>query len=69
MNSVNRNKVRKAAAEFLLIVTGVLTALTVDAWWQGRLDNERERQYLEQIEADVRSNGQRLEVALELEHT
>jgi hypothetical protein len=67
MNSVNGNKVRKAAAEFLLIVTGVLAALTVDAWWQGRLDDEREHQYLQQIEADVRSNSQRLQEALELE--
>lgn len=68
MTGVNRKQVQRGAAEFLLIVTGVLAALTVDAWWQGRLDNERERQYLEQLHADVRSNRQRLEEALELEH-
>jgi len=67
MTGVNGNQVRKAAAEFLLIVAGVLAALTVDAWWQGRLDNEHERQYLEQIAADVRSNRERLQEALELE--
>lgn len=67
MTSVTGNQVRKSAAEFLLIVTGVLAALTVDAWWQGRLDNQREHQYLEQIEADVGSNHERLQEALELE--
>jgi hypothetical protein len=41
-------------AEFLVVVTGVLVALGVGAWWQGRQDAETERAYLRQLAADLR---------------
>ncbi len=41
-------------AEFLVVVTGVLVALAVGAWWEGRQDAEMERVYLEQLAADLR---------------
>ena len=42
------------AAEFMVVVTGVLVALGVQALYQYRRDLERERSYLEQIAADMR---------------
>lgn len=51
-----------------MIVVGVMTALTVDAWWQGDLEREREQEYLEQLHADVIDNERRLEEALTLEN-
>lgn len=41
-------------AEFLVVVTGVLVALAVGAWWQGRQDAAEERAYLRQLAADLR---------------
>ncbi|MAQ96054.1 MAG: hypothetical protein CMM84_21335 [Rhodothermaceae bacterium] len=41
-------------AEFLVVVTGVLVALAVGAWWQGRQDAVSEQAYLRQLAADLR---------------
>lgn len=41
-------------AEFLVVVAGVLVALAVGAWWQGRQDAATERAYLRQLAADLR---------------
>ena len=46
------------AAEFLVVVTGVLVALAVGAWWQGRQDAATERAYLRQLAADLRETEQ-----------
>ncbi|HET6433676.1 DUF6197 family protein [Dyella sp.] len=40
-------------AEFVVVVAGVLVALAVSAWWQGRLDRENENEYLQQLDADL----------------
>ena len=40
-------------AEFLVVVAGVLVALAVSAWWQGRLDRQHETEYLQQLDADL----------------
>lgn len=46
------------AAEFLVVVTGVLVALALNAWWQGREDTARERAYLQQLSLDLDTNEQ-----------
>lgn len=53
--------VRHLAAEFVLILAGVLTALFVDTWWKGRDDRALERTYLLQLLEDTRDNQQILE--------
>lgn len=40
-------------AEFLVVVTGVLVALAVGAWWQGRQNTAKEAAYLRQLVADL----------------
>lgn len=49
-----RPKVRWFAAEFLVVVTGVLVALALNTWWQGQQDEARERTYLIQLADDLR---------------
>lgn len=49
-----RRAARWFGAEFLVVVTGVLVALAVGAWWQGRQDAATERAYLRQLAADLR---------------
>jgi len=48
-----RKRLRWFLAEFLVVVAGVLVALAVSAWWQGRLDRQHEREYLQQLDADL----------------
>lgn len=50
------------AAEFLVVVTGVLVALALNAWWQGRTDVAREQAYLRQLLEDFRANEQEIEL-------
>lgn len=40
-------------AEFVVVVSGVLVALAVSAWWQARLDRQHETEYLQQLDADL----------------
>ena len=49
-----RRGARWFGAEFLVVVTGVLVALAVGAWWQGRQDAATEAAYLGQLTADLR---------------
>jgi hypothetical protein len=49
-----RRAARWFGAEFLVVVTGVLVALAVGAWWQGRQDAATEAAYLRQLAADLR---------------
>jgi hypothetical protein len=51
-----RTNVRWFAAEFLVVVSGVLVALALNAWWQGRTEAARERAYLSQMLTDFRAN-------------
>lgn len=48
-----RKGLRWFVAEFLVVVAGVLVALAVSAWWQGRQDRAHEQQYLQQLDADL----------------
>ena len=49
-----RSGVRWFAAEFLVVVTGILVAFALQAWYEGRRDADRERSYLAQLAADLR---------------
>lgn len=55
---------KTAGREFVTIVAGVLFALATQAWWQGREDRSREREYLRQLLSDVEVNQERLENAI-----
>ena len=55
---------KTAAREFVTIVAGVLCALAAQAWWQGREDGSREREYLRQLLSDTEVNQNRLEGAI-----
>jgi hypothetical protein len=55
---------RRALREFAVIVAGVLAALGAQAWWQGREERGRERDYLHQLLADTRENERRLDSAI-----
>lgn len=48
-----RRGVRWFGAEFLVVVTGVLVALALNAWWGERQDRDLEQDYLRQLAADV----------------
>lgn len=41
-------------AEFLVVVTGVLVALSVQSWYEARQDQARELAYLRQLASDLR---------------
>lgn len=47
-------------AEFLVVVTGVLVALALGAWWQERDNREREAAYLHQLAADLETTERAL---------
>ena len=51
----------RLAAEFLVIVVGVLVALGVDQWAQDRRDRALEAEYLERLLEDVRYDLEELE--------
>ena len=57
----------RAAAEFVVIVVGVLVALAVDGWREDRAERVLEKEYLERLISDVRGGQGRL-VELVQEH-
>ncbi len=58
---------RRAATEFVLIVTGVSVALGAQSLWDFGQDRDAEREYLSQLQSDLAENQRRLRDALELE--
>ncbi len=40
-------------SEFVVVVMGVLVAITIDGWWSDRQDRERETVYLQQLANDL----------------
>ena len=54
----------KASGEFAVIVVGLLVALAVDGWWQGRDDRLRESAYLVAVVAELQSHVASLESSL-----
>jgi hypothetical protein len=53
------SRVRFAAAEFVVIVAGVLVALGVDEWRQSRRDHALELQYAARLRADLQRDTTR----------
>ena len=56
MQHSNRRRFTRLIREFLLIVTGVLTALTLGNWNTARQDKRLEREYLASLADDVRDH-------------
>lgn len=52
-------------AEFLVVVAGILVALALSSWAQGRADITREQSYLRQLLADLTTNERDLAEAVE----
>ncbi len=48
-----RPKARWFAAEYLIVVLGVLTAVGINAWWSGQQAEAKETVYLRQLVADL----------------
>lgn len=62
-----RARTRWFAAEFLVVVTGVLVALAINAWWEARREHGLERGYLLRLEADLVADSLELEANLAFE--
>ena len=60
-------RVTRFVSEFVVIVVGVLAALSVDSWRENRTDRGLERRYLEQIVADSQENLRLIAEATALE--
>jgi len=54
--SILRVNWQQAATEFVVIVFGVLAALTVNEWWSEREDRITESEYLARIRADIQTD-------------
>lgn len=52
-----RPKLRWFAAEYLIVVLGVLTAVGINAWWGDGEDRAREHRHLRQLAADLRETA------------
>src|SRR5262245_17607244 len=64
-----RRSVRWFAAEFLLVVSGVLVALALQAWYQGQQNARAERVYIAQLRADLDTTNKMLRAAFEWDST
>lgn len=58
---------RRLAADFVIIVVGVLVALGVDAAWEAREERVREAAYLGQLRADLSVTADTLVAAIEVD--
>lgn len=60
-----RRAARWFTAEFLVVVTGVLVALALNAWWQDRENTALEQAYLQQLSVDLETNEQMARTTLD----
>src|SRR5438132_10733976 len=58
-----KHRTRWFAAEFLVVLCGVLVALALQSIYQGRQDASREHAYLQQLLRDFTENESRLTTA------
>ncbi len=56
-----RARFRWFAAEFLVVVTGVLVALAINAWWEARREHKLERSYLQRLVTDLLADSVELD--------
>lgn len=55
---------KRALGELVLIVGGVLIALALDSWREGRHETQQEVAYLEQLLLDLRETEERLQLSI-----
>lgn len=56
---------RQAAGESLLLLLGVLLALSAQAWWEARAERDTRREYINNLLLEVNDNQARLQRLLE----
>jgi hypothetical protein len=70
---LQQNKVGKylayAVGEIVLVVVGILIALSLNNWNQNRINNQRLNQYVASLLQDLESDKARLELCLEFDST
>lgn len=64
-----RSRLQWFAAEFTVVVAGILVALALQAWWQYRLDASRGEEYQRQILSDVRITERTLRRSMALDRS
>lgn len=55
---------RYAVGEIVLLVVGILIALQIDTWNDGRIDRQKEREYLASMLTDLRADIQGIDEAI-----
>ncbi len=60
-------RVTRFVSEFVVILVGVLAALSVDSWRENQIDRDLERRYVEQIVTDSQENLRLIREATALE--
>ena len=63
------NRISWFLAEFAVVLSGVLVALALNAWWQAGQDRDQEQLYLEQLREDVRRSIDNIETQVQSERT
>jgi type II secretory pathway pseudopilin PulG len=61
-----KSALRWFAAEFVVVVAGILVALAVSSWAQQQQENKREQAYLRQLSADLQTSEKQLGEAVGL---
>ncbi|HMA11750.1 MAG TPA: hypothetical protein VKO83_07665 [Steroidobacteraceae bacterium] len=62
-----RRGLRWFLAEFLVVVAGILVAMSLNAWYQGRIDSRSEREYLTLLGRDLAAMIQYLDETVAFE--
>lgn len=62
-----RRGLRWFLAEFLVVVAGILVAMSLNAWYQDRVDARSERQYLKLLGRDLAAMAQDLDAGVAFE--